>query len=260
MRPVGLRAALGAALALLACSEAFGQTASPARVFEVASIRPRTGPYSRIGVSTSGPRLTAEATTVLGLIMYAYGVKNFQVARTPALAAAGDTAYDVLAKAEGEGVPTKPEFRKMMQSLLADRFRLRLHREMRETPVYALTVGKNGPKFRQSAPGASPTWHIGVSGRNYVLTLPLATMDGLAGELDNTAFLDRPVVDRTRLTGTYEIKLTYTPENRIGRVEPDPAEIGVFTAVKEQLGLRLVSQKADVEYLVVDHVENPTAN
>jgi len=239
---------------------ASGQADSPVGSFEVASIRPRVGPYSRIGVSTSGPRLRAEAMTVRALILYAYDVQNSRLPSTAALSAVGDTPYDVEAKAEGERAPTQAEFRQLMRSLLADRFRLKLHHEMRPTAIYALIVGRGGPKFKESTPGASTTGHTGISGPNNVLTLPASTMEGFVRSLANAAFLDRPVVDRTGLSGTYEIRLTYTPENRIGRAVSDPAEITVFTAVSEQLGLRLVPQQAELLHLVVDHVEKPTGN
>src|SRR5262249_29222392 len=168
-----MRILIGSLLATLC----FGQSAS--HTFEVASIRPREGGYGRIAISTVGQRLTAEAETVRGLIMYAYAVKGDQVAASPALAAVGDTPYDIVAKAEGDEPPTKAQFRVMLQSLLADRFQLRLHREVRETPVYALTVAKGGPKFHKSPLDASEFSHVGVDGRNYVVTIPLASMDRL---------------------------------------------------------------------------------
>ena len=123
--------------------------------FEVASVKPREGPYGRIGISTAGLRLTAEATNLRGLVMYAYDVRNFQVASSPAMLAAGDTPYDIVAKAPDGAVPTTAEFREMMRSLLADRFQLKLHREMRDAPVYALVVGKSRPKFKESASDAT---------------------------------------------------------------------------------------------------------
>jgi uncharacterized protein (TIGR03435 family) len=232
----------------------FGQPA-----FEVASIKPREGPYGRIGVFTAGQRLTGEACMVQFLIMWAYDVKNFQVAPSAALAGLGNIPYDIAAKAEGEGAPTKAEFRAMLQRLLADRFKLKLHREMRETPVYGLAVGKSGPKFKEAPLDDSAYSRTSVDGRNYVLTMPTVTMDGLADMLMNIG-IDRPVVDRTGLKGTYEIKLTYTPQRRVGRDEPDPGDLSVFTALQEQLGLRLVPQSASVEFLVVDHVEKPAGN
>jgi uncharacterized protein (TIGR03435 family) len=250
---------VGAALLFGACCEAFSQSVLPPRAFEVASVRPNPGPVSRIGISTSGLRLTAEGYTVFGLIMYAYNLKNYEVSLTTSLLPVGNTMYDILAKADSEGTPTRDEFRQMLQSLLADRFKLRVHREMKEMPVYALVVGRNGPKLKESAPDADVWAHMGISGRNNVVTMPKATMDRLVEQISN-AFLDRPVVDKTGLTGTCDIRLTYTPEYKMNSGPEPDLDVSIFTAVQEQLGLRLVQQKADVEILVVDHVEKPSEN
>lgn len=212
-----------------------------------------------MGISTSGPRLNAECETVLGLIMYAYNLKNFQVSRTPLLAL-GDAFYDIVAKAEGDVAPTKAEFRQMLQLLLADRFKLTVHREMQEMPVYALVVGKNGLKFKESAPDASPMGHYHWTGRNNEDTIPKASMDDVVNAIANS-MLDRPVLDKTGLTGTYDIKLTYTPDRKSNREsEPDLSDISIFTAVQDQLGLKLEAQKAKVQILVVDRVEKPSEN
>jgi uncharacterized protein (TIGR03435 family) len=242
---------LQAGLVVAMSSTTFGQS------FEVASIRPHPGDPHSINITTSGPRLTAEAETVFGLLMYAYELKSYQLADSPAYSTVGDNYYDIVAKAEGDGEPTQAEFRHMMQSLLADRFKLKIHRETREMPVYVLTVGKGGPKFKESAPDALGLGNHGVNGRIQTLTLPNATMDQVAGELRVYAG-DRPILDKTGLTGTYAIKFEATPAFRMRN--PDPEDISVFTAVQEQLGLKLEAQKGMVEVLVVDHVEKPSAN
>jgi len=127
--------------------------------------------------------------------------------------------------------------------------------------VYEKVVDKGGPKFKESAPDASPIFHVGGNGRNSELTMPKATMAGLIEVLDNTLLLDRPMVDRTGLYGAYGIDLTYTPSARANRDgEPDPGEIDIFRALDEQLGLKLDSQKAMIEVLVVDRAEKPSAN
>lgn len=237
-----------------------GWAQEPHRSFEVASIRPRLAPSGTINISTSGLRLSAESATLRYLIQYAWHVRVFQVAESPALLAFGDTFYDIAAKAEGEAPPTAGEFREMLQTLLADRFALRVHREQRSIPVWALAPARSRPKLKPSSGGGEGPNGVRISGRNNVLNLREATMEDLAAELDNTAFLDRPVVDRTGLRGAYDIELTYTPENRVSQSEHDPSEIRIFSALTGQLGLRLISQKADVEFLVVDHVEKPAGN
>jgi len=230
-----------------------------AQSFEVASVRPHEGPMPSIGITTSGVRLDAQADTVRGLILYAYELKNYQLPDTPALLGIGDTFYDINAKAEGDVAPSKAEFRAMLRELLAERCRLSVHRETREMPVYGLVVGKGGPKFPASAPETAHSGHLGVRGRNYEVLLKKASMDDVVNAIANS-FPDRPVVDKTGLTGVYDVKLTYTPETRSNRENPDPDDLSVFTAVQEQLGLKLEPQKAMVEVLIVDHVEKPSGN
>jgi uncharacterized protein (TIGR03435 family) len=242
----------------LLASALTGQPAST-RVFEVASVKPHPDPPHIIGVKTTGARLIADAETVGGLVMWAYNLKNYQVTGTDP-SPVGDTMFDVVAKAEGDDTPAKDEFRTMLQNLLADRFKLKVHREIREMPVYALVVGKNGPKLKPSAPDAAPGGRIQLVGRNYEYTVPLATMDDIVDGVANS-FLDRPVVDRTGLIGPFNLKLTYTPNTRGNRTpDPDSPDLSIFTAVQDQLGLKLESQKAGIEILVIDHVEKPSEN
>jgi len=159
----------------------------------------------------------------------------------------------------------------MMQSLLAERCKLAVHREMRDKPVYVLVVAKGGPKFQQaksvesaailaqhpnvgSIPGGG-MFASGAGGSMELYGIPIATLTVV---LSNRA--GRTVVDKTGLTGAYDIKLTATQpgtsaEN--GTQDPPPS---IFTMVQEQLGLRLESAKATVETLVIDHVERPAEN
>jgi uncharacterized protein (TIGR03435 family) len=129
---------------------------------------------------------------------------------------------------------------------------------MKEIPVYAVVVGKNGPKFKESAGDAAFSSHHGVNGRNQNVIASMYTMDHLARAFGDFG-VDRPVVDKTGLTGTYDIKMEATPEYRINR-SPELGDISVFTAVQEQLGLKLEKQTAMTEILVVDHMEKPSAN
>lgn len=252
--------AAGAVSLMISTSPAvLGQSAqSPA--FEVASVKPHQSGWPRVSISTSGPRLNANAASLAILIMYAYDLKSYQVPRTPPLLALGDEFYDIEAKAEGEAAPTRAQFGQMLQSLLTDRFKLKVHRERREMPVYALVVGKNGPKFKESAPDASPDTHYAAGdGRNYEITMPKARMESLLGAIENS-LTDRPVLDKTGLTGTYNIKMTYTPATKANLETPDLSDISIFAAVEQQLGLKLEAQKAMIEVLVVDHIEKPSVN
>ncbi len=120
-------------------------------------------------------------------------------------------------------------------------------------------VGKNGPKLKGSSPDVSTTGQLAVTGRNYTMTRPKASMDDIVDAIENS-FPDRHVVDRTGLTGTYDLRLVFTPEMRANRAEPDPGDLSIFTAVQDQLGLKLEPQKAMVEVVVVDHAEKPGEN
>lgn len=245
---------------LFSCCVALGQLPAAPLAFEVASIRPHQGPLHVIkGFSSSGSRLTLEGYNRMLLIMEAYNLKNYQVSWAPGAGSQEDVYYDIVAKAEGDGAPTKSEFCRMLQTLLAQRFNLKVHFESREMPVYALTVGRSGPKFKQSAPETSEAGLFGVHGRNQTITMPRESMESLADDISNSFSVNRPVVDRTGLTGTYDIKLEATPEFRIER-NPQPEDISVFTAIQDQLGLKLEPTKAAVQVLVIDHIENPSAN
>ena len=166
----------------------------------------------------------------------------------------------------------KERLHTVMQSLLAERCKLAVHREMREKPVYALVVGKNGPKLQEAAsvapaailakhpnvgaiPGGGGMFGFGTGGN---MELYGASVETLAIVLSNMA--GRLVVDKTGLTGTYDIKLQMLqpgPPAADGAQDPGPS---IFTVVQEQLGLRLESAKDSVETLVIDHVERPTEN
>lgn len=166
----------------------------------------------------------------------------------------------------------KEMLQEMMQSLLAERCKLAVHREMRDMPVYALVVGKKGPKFQQAKtvvpaailakhpnvgaiPGGGGMFAPGPGGSMELYGVPMKT---LAVVLSNMA--GRPVVDRTGLTGTYDIKLERTqpgPPAEDGTQDSVPS---IFTMVQEQLGLRLEPARGSVETLVIDHVERPAEN
>ena len=238
------------ALATLGClCAAFAQTPR----FEVASIRERIPPFSRMYVITaSGPRFQCEACAVIELIMYAYDLKIYQVSFPPSFRDR-ETRYDVVAKADG--APTKAEFRQMVRSLLSERFKLTVHRGTKEMAVYALVIGKNGPKLKESAPDTAHYWLGSVAGRNNQVTMRNVSMEEIMTAITN-ASLDRPVVDKTGLTRTYDATLTYTPNWR----EADLSDLNILNAVQEQLGLKLEPQKDNVEILVVDRVEKPSDN
>ena len=146
----------------------------------------------------------------------------------------------------------------MVKKLLADRFQLKFHFEKREQTVYVLTISKTGTKLArsQSDPSAPGGLGFGPPG-NFGATN--ATMADIAEALGQ-GILNRPVVDQTGLTGRFDLRLTWTPEGPSAAKESADAPPDIFTAIQEKLGLKLISAKAPVDVLMIDHVERPSAN
>jgi uncharacterized protein (TIGR03435 family) len=225
--------------------------------------------------------MTFVNASISDLIQSAYDVKSYQVTGPGWLETA---RFDVIAKVPAGA--TKAESRIMLQHLLAERFKLVLHHSTKESSIYALLVAKNGPKLKESAkdlvnePGSvrgGVTMMIAPGGRMKMVangtTIPKLT-DALGMQLD------RPIVDMTELTGTYDITLEFAPDPAVMQakmaamgvpppppdgVSPSSADNGplatIFTALPEQLGLRLEARKGPVDLLVIDSVEKtPTEN
>ena len=249
------------AVILPVCASALAQPAPAPPAFEVASVKIHDGPRSTIcGFSSSGPRATWQVCNVYGLIREAYSLKSYQITFASSVQRPDeDTDYDIFAKAEGDAPITRSQFRQMLQTLLAERFNLRAHPEKKEMPVYALVIGKGGPKFKESTADEEFSGFGGVNGRNQYMKCTKADMENLAFTIPNIFFVDRPVVDRTGLKGYYDWRIEATPEPRINN-NPDLNDISVFTAVQDQLGLKLEPAKEMIEILVVDHWEKPSAN
>jgi uncharacterized protein (TIGR03435 family) len=258
------------------------QTSAQA-AFEVASVKtapPMNSGGFRMGIG-GGPgsptpgTITADHMPLRNLIMQAYGVKTFQIEGPAWL---NDTYFDVVAKVP-EGA-TKEQVPGMWRALLEERFKLTLHRETRELPVYALQVGKGGPKLDEAAPEppaeqasdshgftVSAAAPAGARGGNS-MTFTRAGAPGKA-QMSGTRLrmasfadmlgrnLDRPVVDETGLTGQYKIKLEWQrDEARPAAGDTEVSDLpDIFGAVQQQLGLKLQAKKANVEILVIDHIE-----
>lgn len=222
--------------------------------FEVASIRPHRGAVSfSADPAVRGRMVIGTASTLRDMITVAYGVQYDQIFGGPAWSST-DT-FDVQATIPADVTPGPAQFRTMMQRLLAERFQMKVHFETREIPVYALTVGKSGPKLKPSASGATPGGVVRATDAGLHMEAN-GTMEKLASQLSASA--DRPVIHKTGLGGTYEYVLDWFPANRI-----PPAESKVpsmFVAVQEQLGLRLERTTAPRDVLVIDGAERPSEN
>ena len=228
--------------------------------FEVASVKlNRTGARgSSATPSPGGRRFSATNAPLIMLVMLAYNVTQRQIAGLPnSFNAEG---YDIEAKSD-HPVSYQQQMR-MLQTLLADRFKLTLHRETKELPVYAMVVAKGGPKLRENPDQGDPLVTRGAkAGEQVFKNYPMPRFAFIL-----SVQLDRSVEDRTGLTGSYDFTLAYTrdrvgPGVLEGREErPNSDTPSIFVALREQLGLRLESAKGPVETLVIDHVERPSQN
>ncbi|HEY2845174.1 MAG TPA: TIGR03435 family protein [Bryobacteraceae bacterium] len=221
--------------------------------FEVASIKLHQDLARTVGIAISGTRVTVSAMSVSNLVGYAYDLKSYQVSGGPNWAASD--RWDIDARGEGDSALTRDLVRKMIEALLADRFHLQLRRENRQVPVYALVVaGKAGPKLKASAPDAASVLTMGGN-RTIQIKTTKGNIEQLVGQLSTN--LDRPVLDKTGLTGSYDYQLEWAPSNAAAADLDAPS---IFTAVQEQLGLKLESATAPIEILVIDRVEKPSEN
>jgi uncharacterized protein (TIGR03435 family) len=225
--------------------------AGPRLAFDVASIKPHVptpGPFrSSANVDPEGIRYSN--VTLKSAIAQAYSVASYQIAGGPEWLAS--ERYDIVAKAAAPA--PKPQLMLMLRSLLEDRFGVRLHQETRELPIYALLVGKSGPKIR-------PVEDTGATemggGDNHQLTARQVSMKALAGTFSRQFGMQ--VVDMTGLRGVFDFNLDYAPDD-IATSDVGSAP-SIFTAVQEQLGLRLDARKGPVEVVVIDHAERPSQN
>lgn len=290
-----MRQILGTMLAVLAPIAAFGQTAAatPRAEFEVASIRPAeplgTTPQVNVGVHIDGAMVVFRALSVKDLIVSAYQLKFYQVLGPEWMAG---ERFDISAKLP-EGT-SRSQVPAMLQTLLADRFEMRMSRDTKDLPVYTLVVMKGGSKMKESpldeetgeGPGGRGAVNVGASGGRGGVALSFGRGSNfmfadnkiVAKKLTMTAFvdtlgrfLDRPVMDATELPGTYDFDLTFTPEDframqirsaiAAGVVLPPEALRALeggsgdsLFSAVQTVGLKLESRKAPIEVLVIDSV------
>jgi bla regulator protein BlaR1 len=270
---------------------------APLPSFEVASIKPNHSGDGRVFIQIPPGRFTATNVTLKFLIEFAYNIKDPQLSGAPGWT--GSERYDVEAKEEDSSADARqklgPEQRErqlrlMVQSLLADRFKLKVTRETKELPVYALVVAKNGPKLKETTitpdddagpsppgppgpPGPQQHKRMAMMGRGQ-LTMSGVPISLLADSLSR--IVGRNVIDKTGLTGNYDVSLKWTPDPGQGPMfpgaggpegrppdappPPDPSGPSIFTALQEQLGLKLEPEKGPVETFAIEHVERPSEN
>jgi len=244
---------------LLAAANVHAQT--PSRAFDIVSIR-RSDPNAVAMMTRPGlNRFEMTNVTVKYLIQFAYDLHDFQVLDAPAWAES--ERFDIVAKMDGVTDADIKAEAKMdwdvksrivearVQALLADRFQLQVHRATRELPIFELEVAKGGPKLQvpKSTKSSGFSEGLGQFKCSNTPTEQLASM--LSDELD------RIVLDRTKLIGGYDFTLQWTPD---GAPVNDTSPPGLFTAIQEQLGLKLTSAKGPVDVIVIDRVARPSDN
>jgi uncharacterized protein (TIGR03435 family) len=277
-------------------AQSAGATAVHGPQFEVASIKRNTACGVRRGGAKPGTpgRLNLECQALLGLMMTAYGVFADGATVSPKIPEitggpgwVNSDTYDVDAKAEGD-VPFPRMAGPMLRALLEDRFKLKVHWETKEVPVYFLRVAKNGAKLEPTKEGTCvpldpnhppapiatpgqphPNYCGLMNSQNKGLTMTLtshgATMDQLT-VIYLSRMLDRPVIDKTGLTGRYDIQIEFAPETGAaidpGAHQPaaGPDAPSIFEVLQSKLGLKLEPGKGPDQTLVIDHVERPTGN
>ncbi|MGA3328307.1 MAG: TIGR03435 family protein [Terriglobia bacterium] len=273
-------------------AQAAPSAGAPLPSFEVASIKPNRSGDNRIGIRFQPGRFNANGVTVKQLIGLAYNVRDFQVTGGPSWISSD--RFDIDAKepdAFAEQLAKLPPDQRrgklglLIQSLLADRFALKVSHASKELPIYALVVAKGGPKVPEAKPG--DTYPNGIKrpdgrpvGGAGMMTMGPGQLTGqgvpitfLVQQLSQQ--LGRTVLDQTGLKGTYDLTLKWTPDQSSGGMfqgppgggpapdnapPPDASGPSIFTAVQEQLGLKLESTKGPVEILVIGQVEKPSEN
>lgn len=234
--------------------------------FEVATIKPTKPGEQRTYLIWRGQDMQVVNFSLADLVKFAYDMQDKQIVNAPAWMPTDK--FDIDAKPDTPGQPSGPQLKGMVQKLLADRFALKFHNDQKELSAYVLVVGKDGPKMKQntSNPNGLPGLFFGPIGTLHVMN---ATMKNFTNLMQSTV-LDRPVVDKTGLTGRWDFTLKWTPDESqfsgMGIKIPPPsaddanAAPPLFTAIQEQLDLKLEAQKTQVPVLVIDHVDHPSPN
>jgi bla regulator protein BlaR1 len=282
---------IGALNATRSHAESQTSNTSQSYEYEVASIKPNKSGTNMVRLMYAPDGLTATNGTLQMFINAAYGVDDNQISGGPSWLKSDH--YDMEAKMDSATADAlhklsedqaKLERQRMLQALLADRFKLTIHRETRELPILALVVAKDGPKFQEAKPGDTypngvkgPDGHSGAGmmiGSREGLTAQGILIANFAAHLSRV--LGRKVVDKTGLTGRYDFTLKWAPDERQapmfkgteggqpgttgGTPAPELPGPSIYTAVQEQLGLKLASEKGPVDILIIDHVEKASEN
>jgi uncharacterized protein (TIGR03435 family) len=225
--------------------------------WEVVTVKPADPNETGSVISISGRHVIVSNEPMIAMLKFAYGIQNSEIVQAPQWMKT--ERWDVSGVPDAPGKPNLPQFQHMMQKLLAERFGLKLHREQRVVPVSALTVAKGGPKLEKSADANLGPSNNGGGGPNGTEShrYSNASMPDLALML--MIYTDRPIVHQTGLQGRFDFQSQWTRDETATPTATD-APPGLFTAMQEQLGLKLEPTKAAADLMVIDAVERPEAN
>jgi uncharacterized protein (TIGR03435 family) len=233
--------------------------------FDVATIKPSdtSAPHGTF-FRRNGRHLIAYNISVGGLIGYAYGLHTKQIVDGPSSLLG--THFDIEGVPDIDGHPDLKQSQLMFQKLLVSRFKLVFHYESREIPAYAIQIAKGGPKLTLTTrkPGDGTNFSYNCQA---VLTVRNASVADIAQGMQGT-FIDKPVVDQTGLNNRYDFDLKWTPDelqsycpSDAARSRDDPNALpDLYTAIQEQLGLKLILTKAPIQVMAIDHIEAPSEN
>ena len=234
--------------------------------FEVVSIRPSDPDARRTFIGTAGGRFMVTNQPMAAVIAFAFDIRHEEILGAPPWVASD--RFDILtthAAVAGGTAPTA-QVRLMVQAMLTERVRLRVHREARAIPMYQLVVGPRGHALKANTADVKGPRGIGTTGPGSIIGTAAQTVT-LAEVL--SGILGRRVVDRTNLSGTYDFTLLYMPDfvptvglgdGKSAAARADSDRPSIFAAVQEQLGLRLEATRGNVDVVVIDHAERPTEN
>jgi uncharacterized protein (TIGR03435 family) len=237
--------------------------------FDVVTIKPSQPNQPGKGFGFNGTHTRTFHTNVNDLIAVAYGMHAKQIIGAPDWL--GTDLFDIDGVADVPGRPSIKQMGEMMQGLLADRFALKFHHEQRELSVYAIQVAPGGPKMKETTAGPNDPQGFGLRGFGDLVVRNM-TMKEFASWMQS-GVMDKPVVDQTGLTASYDFNLKWTPDDSQfaqfrGTNGPLPPPAGdnpdappsLYTALQEQLGLKFTATKAMDDVIVIDHIEKPSPN
>jgi uncharacterized protein (TIGR03435 family) len=245
-------------------SHGWGQGPSVERktlVYDVSTIKPNNTGSGSVRISINDETLYATNVTVKMMLQNSFGIRQDIIYGLPSWA--GSKHYDIVAKISDADAAalkdlTRDDRKKMMLQLIGERFQLKSHIEVKELPTFDLVIAKGGPKFQEISKDTPDDKRGNMNVNNTEMTAYGVQMESLTKMLEGR--VERNVVDKTGMTGNYDLHLKWHREDGPTAGTTDDPAPSIYTALQEQLGLKLQPSKGPVDTLVIDHIEEPTEN